>query len=298
VGLAQLPWAEELKRRVHPLVDLFLAVFFVSLAAGMELGAAVRLWPAALAFSAFAVLAKPALIAALVAPRHGGRTGLLTGLTLGQISEFGLVLAALAAAAGLAGPDVVSLLGLVALTSIAASAVLVPLGPVLARAVAGSGRGARAVPPSSAPASADPTAPRPGHVVVVGMNTLGRDLVRRFAELGERVVAVDTDPAKLEGLPARTVFGSADNPAVLDHAGVEDARLVVSALRIEDVNALLAWRMHRLGVPTSIHAFDTALAEELLSIGADHLMVSELDAMAGMEAELRRLGAMGPGGPG
>jgi Trk K+ transport system NAD-binding subunit len=41
------------------------------------------------------------------------------------------------------------------------------------------------------------------------MNALGRRLVELLAARGDVVVAVDTDPRKLEGLPAQAVLGSA-----------------------------------------------------------------------------------------
>src|SRR5690606_1163159 len=124
----------------------------------------------------------------------------------------------------------------------------------------------------------EPVLPPPpelaGHVVVVGMNTLGRAIVERLRARGETVVAVDTDPAKLEGLGAHTVFGSADSPAVLHEASVQRAKLVVAAPQIEEANALLAYRCAQLGVPISVHAFEPALVDELIEIGADHLMIS------------------------
>lgn len=43
LAVAPLPYAHELARRVRPLADFFLAVFFVSLGAGMDFAAAVRL---------------------------------------------------------------------------------------------------------------------------------------------------------------------------------------------------------------------------------------------------------------
>jgi hypothetical protein len=259
----------------------------------MELGAVRRLWPAALALSAFAVVVKPAVVAALLSRRRDGRAAFLTGLHLGQISEFSLVLAAVATGAGVAGSDLAPLLGLVALLTIAASTLLVPRGPALYRRLAPTRRAAPAPGQRADDGVSDHVEPGPeGHVVVIGMNTLGREITRRFAALGERVVAVDTDPGKLDGLPAETVYGSAESPAVLERAGVGRARLVVSALRIQDVNALLAWRLRRLGVPTSIHAFDPAVADELVEIGADHLLITGMDGIGEMEAEVRRLGAL------
>jgi Kef-type K+ transport system membrane component KefB len=279
VAVAQLPYADELARRVHPLADLFLAVFFVSLAAGLELDAAQAVWPEALALSAFVLVFKPAVVTLLLVARgQPPRTALLSAITLGQVSEFGFVLMATAAAAGLlTGPELPALMTVVGLITIGASSALLPM---LSRTLSDG---------TAEPGAAELS----GHIVVVGMNTLGRMVVERFAARGERVVAVDANPDQLLGLPAETVFGSADHPAVLRHAGVARAKLVVVATRLEDTNALLAYRCNRMGVPVSVHAFDPALEEELLDIGADHVMISKLDGTRLVDRELRRLGVIG-----
>jgi hypothetical protein len=282
IAVAQLPYADELARRVHPLADLFLAVFFVSLAAGLDAAAAVAGWRQAVVLSAFVLVFKPALVTLLLVARgQPGRTALLSAIALGQVSEFGFVLIATAAASGLLGSaELPALMTTVGLITIGTSAALLP---VLKRV---QGDGAEELDPD---APAEPG----GHIVVVGMNTLGRQAVERFARRGERVIAVDVDPGQLVDLPAETVFGSADHPAVLHRAGVARAKLVVVATRLEDTNALLAYRCNRMGVPVSVHAFDPALEEELLDIGADHVMISKLDGIRLVAGELRRLGIVG-----
>jgi Trk K+ transport system NAD-binding subunit len=122
------------------------------------------------------------------------------------------------------------------------------------------------------------------------MNTLGRLLVERFTALGERVVAVDTDAAKLVGLPGRHVLGSVDSPALLEDADVARARLVVSALQIEETNDLLAYRAKSVGVACAIHVVDLSVVENLLDLEADYLMISKVD---GVKAQLRKLKEMG-----
>jgi Kef-type K+ transport system membrane component KefB len=283
IAVAQLPYADELARRVHPLADLFLGVFFVSLAAGLDLDAARAVWWPALLLSAFVLVFKPALVTALLVARaQPHRAALLSGITLGQVSEFGFVLIATASASGLleGGGALDALMTTVGLITIGTSAALLPL---LRRIQGDAGE------EPGPTESAHPV----GHVVVIGMNTLGRMVVERFARRGERVVAVDVDPRQLHGLPAETVFGSADHPAVLRRAGVTRAKLVVVATRLEDLNALLAYRCNRMGVPVSVHAFDPALEEELLDIGADHVIISKLDGIRLVDGELRRLGMMG-----
>ena len=193
----------------------------------------------------------------------------------------------LAAGAGLVGAEIEALVALTGLLSIGVSAGLIQSAERMYRALNRAGllrllRGKREEGPVGT-VLAD-------HVVVVGMNTLGRLLVRGFMDRGELVLAVDTDQGKLAGLPCPTLLGNTDHPAVLEEAGVARARLVISALQIEDANALLAYRAGRLGVPVSVHAFDPSLAEELADLGATHLMISKYDGIRQVAEALRRAG--------
>jgi Trk K+ transport system NAD-binding subunit len=106
------------------------------------------------------------------------------------------------------------------------------------------------------------------------------------------VVAVDTDPRKLEGLPATAVLGSVDHASVLEEARVQQAKLVVSALQIEDSNKLLAYRCRQLGVPVSIHAFDISVQQDLRDLGVDHLILSKNAGIRQIAVELRAAGLL------
>ncbi len=292
VGLAQLPLHAELGRRVQPLASFFLAVFFVILGIHLDPAAAFGSWPAVLALSAFVVLGKPAILMALI-PRFGypERPSFLAALSLGQASEFSFIVAGLAFGAGLVDPGFLSLVGAVGLLSIGASAALIQGADRLYAAL----RGRALLRLFRAPASpeAPPREGPGGHVIVVGMNTLGRRLVHAFVARGERVLAVDVDAAKLLGLPCDTLQGSTDHPAVLERAGLRRARLLVSALQIEEANELLAYRAREAGVPSSIHAFDAELADELRARGATHVMVSKYDGIRQVAEALRSAGVIG-----
>lgn len=105
---------------------------------------------------------------------------------------------------------------------------------------------------------------------------------------------MDTDPEKLAELPCRTVPGDAEHLSVLEEAGLERARLLVSALQIEDANALLAFRGKAAGVPTAIHAFDQAVVDDLRAIGADHLILSKSAGIHRLARSLYRKGLLTP----
>lgn len=295
VALAQCPQNHELRRRVHPLVDLFLAVFFVGLGATIDPGAALRNLPLLAALTLFVVAVKPALIAGLLSalgqPR---RESILAGITLGQVSEFSLILGAMAVANGLLDADTLSILGVLALVSIASSSLLAPAAPAFLDRAEGpglAGRLLRLLPERRLPP--EETTVRAGHVVVVGMNDLGLRLVDGLLARGHRVLAVDTDLGKLGRLPCDTLQGSIDEPAVFRAADATRALLVVSALQIEDTNRLLTYRCVEAGIPVGVHAFDPSLADEYLGQGADQVLVPKLDGVRLLEDALRSRGVLG-----
>jgi Kef-type K+ transport system membrane component KefB len=301
VSLAQLPYNQELRRRVAPLVDFFLAVFFVGLGVAMDPAAALDAWPAALVLTAFVLIGKPAILLALI-PRlgFGERTAALTGITLGQTSEFSFILAGLGLAGGLIGPDAVALIGAVGLGTMGVSSGLI----LSSRRVYARLRAAGVLRVFRAPHEGrrdreeagshhGPADHLRGHVIVVGMNTMGRRIVEGLSERQVPVLAVDTDPAKLQGLTAPVLIGNVDDLGVLEAAGIRRARLLVSALQIENVNELLAYRCRTLGVACAIHAFDRAVVEDLRSIGATHLMESKTAGTRRLGEALRAEGIYG-----
>jgi Kef-type K+ transport system membrane component KefB len=291
VSLAQLPYSHSLRRRVHPLMSFFLAIFFVALGIQMELGAAMEQLPAALVLSAVVLLGKPLLFMWLVARSgYGRQTAFLTGITLAQISEFSFIAVAAGLSVGLIDESILSLVGLVGLVTIAVSSYLIQYsGQLLARAEAtGFTRlfGAPQDPEET------PEEVLRDHVIVVGMNSLGKCLVHDLAGRGERVLAIDTDARKLQDLPCSTLLGSTEYVSVLEEANLPEAKILISALQIEDANNLLAYWCRVYGVPASIHAFDRSVVDELREIGVSHLMVSKNTGVRRIAAELRSTGVL------
>ncbi|HEX6307169.1 MAG TPA: cation:proton antiporter [Longimicrobiales bacterium] len=289
IGLAQLHVAVELRRRVQPLVNFFLAVFFVSLGLHMDPASALDRWPLILALCAIVVLVKPAVLY-LTIPRFGfdRRTAFLASVSLGQMSEFSFILATLAASAGVLDTGMQSVITVSGLITIALSSYLILGADALYERLGGS-----VARDEGASTAVGPDLERlEDHVVVVGMNSLGVRIVQELARRGETVIAIDTDPAKLIRLPSHTLLGSIDDRGVLEEANFGSARLVVSALQIEDTNNLLAYRCRRAGVPISINAYDPALIEELKQLGTDHIMVPKHDGTRQLALRLRDAGVL------
>ncbi len=286
VALAQQPQSHELRHRVHPLVNFFIIVFFVSLGLQMELGAALNQWPFVLALTAFVMISKPLLFFGVLPPLgHSEETSVQTGLSLAQISEFSLIFGGLALSAGLINEALLSVITLVGLCTFALSAFLILFSDRLYAAVRPyrplAWLGAR-----QADTAPDDEGPH-DHVIVVGMNTLGRFLVDRLATAGETVVAVDTDAEKLAALEVPTVHGNAIHETVREEMRLGTAKLLVSSLSIEGTNNLLAYHAKQAGVPCSIHAFDRNSEDSLRALGVDYLIRSKHEGARRLLHELQ-----------
>jgi Kef-type K+ transport system membrane component KefB len=298
VSLAQLPYNHEFQRRVHPLMNFFIAVFFVSLGVQMQVGAAMGHLFSATALSLFVLIGNP-LIFMLIITRvgYGERPAFLTSVTVAQISEFSFIFAGVGMAAGLIGADILSLITVVGLITIAASSYMILYNHELYQWTRRVGllrpfraRRGRAV---RVDRGVDAEPERRGHVIVVGMNQMGRRIVHGLVAAGERVLAVDIDPRKLEGLPGEALLGNAEYPSVLEEAGLEHAKLLVSALQIEGTNNLLAYRARDAGVAVSIHAFDQSVQASLERMGADHLIRSKNLGVRRIAETLREMEVLG-----
>jgi Kef-type K+ transport system membrane component KefB len=293
ISLAQLPFNRELRRRVHPLMNFFIAIFFVSLGLQLQLADAGSQLLPALALALFVLIGNPLIFLFIIAGLgYDVRTSFLTSVTVAQISEFSFIFAAMGVSAALIGEPILSVVAVVGVVTIGVSSYMILHSDGLFGLVDGWGllRPFRALSRGAAPPAAPPALD--GHIIVAGMNSLGRRLVHELAGLGAHVVAIDTDHRKLDGLPATTILGSVDHDSVLAEARIENARLVVSALQIEDSNRLLAYRCRELGIPASIHAFDISVQRDLREIGVAHLILSKHAGIRLAAAELRAAGLL------
>ena len=279
IALAQLPYSHDLRRRVHPLVNFFIAIFFISLGLQMELEAAILHWEAAVVLSLFVLIGNPLIFMVIITwMGYTQRTSFLTSVTVAQISEFSFIFAAMGLSAGLIDESILSLIAVVGLVTISLSAYMILYNHQLYALMDRWGLLRIFKAPDTDEDTGDKNALH-GHVIVVGMNTMGRCLVERLNAQGITVAAIDTDRSKLETLPdtVTRIHGDAVQDEVLHEASFSKAKLLISSLNIEEPNDLLAYRCRRAGIPCSIHAFDHSVREDLRDLDVDHLMFSKAE---------------------
>ena len=293
ISLAQLPLAHDLRRRLHPLMNFFIAIFFISLGVQMELEAATAHWFAAIVLSLFVIIGNPFIFMFIIA--RGGyneRTAFMTSVTVAQISEFSFIFAAVGLSAGLIDASILALITVIGLITIAGSSYMILYNEGLYEWTRRMGllRPFRA----SALDDEETSFSLSDHLIIVGMNSMGRYLAQHLHERGETVLAIDTDARKLRDLPGHTLAGSTDYPSVLEEAALPQAKMLISALHIEDSNNLLAFHARQVGVPTAIHAFDPSVATELKELDVDYLIDPKASWVEWVTTELEKLEAGHP----
>lgn len=295
LSLAQLPYHSDLQHRIKPLMNFFVTVFFVSLGLKISPGGAVEAWWPIVVLSLFVLLGNPLIFMVIITRMgYGEKTAFFTSVTVAQISEFSFIFAAMGVAAGLVGETIMVITAMVGVLTIAGSAYMILYND---RCLEWCRRMRllkvfRARQYEKPEEMAEAVGLTSDHVIVVGMNALGRRLCRDLHERGEQVLALDTDERKLAGLPCPTLLGSAEYLDVLLQAGLPRAKLLVSALRIEEANELLAYRSRQFGVPCAIHAVDISVLENLLELDVAYLMLSKVDGMKEQNRLLQERGIL------
>lgn len=125
-SLASTPVREAISARLAPLRDFLLLFFFIALGAGLDLAAIGGKVDAAIIFSLFVLIGNPLIVLVIMsAMGFRQRTGFLAGLTVAQISEFSLIFLAMGVTLGHVMPDVLGMVTLVGLITIAASTYMI-----------------------------------------------------------------------------------------------------------------------------------------------------------------------------
>ncbi|WP_394741774.1 cation:proton antiporter [Natronococcus roseus] len=127
ISLAQLPYSKELEDRITPITDFFILVFFASIGLQIEgVGALLAYWQEAIIASIVLMVGNFWIMFYLI-DREGFsvETSFLGSINMVQVSEFSLVVGALAFTQGYIGSDVLGYLSLMALLTMSVSTYII-----------------------------------------------------------------------------------------------------------------------------------------------------------------------------
>jgi len=292
ISLASTHYREAIGARLVGLRDFLLLFFFIELGAQLNFGLLGAQLGSALVLSAFVLLGNPLIVMIIMgALGYRKRTGFLAGLTVAQISEFSLILAALGLSLGHIPPETVGLITLVGLITISASTYMIlyshplyrVLEPFLGRFE--RKRPSREITPGEGDDLGSPD------VILLGLGRFGTAIAHELHLGGWRVLAVDFDPAvvtKRRTTAFTAIYGDAEDPELLTALPLSGARWVVCTVRDSALNELVLQGLRHVGYRGRI-ALTTHVAHEvrrLRGAGADLVFLPYADAARGAAATM------------
>jgi len=273
---SQSDYAHEALVRLLPVRDAFVALFFVTMGALMNLAAIID-HPQILGVLIVLIVVGKFLIWTGVVWVFGNSlwTATLVGVGLTQIGEFSFILVQVAREAGHVTDAVYqATLGASLITILANAAVMRAAPRWLARLRLGQ-------PKVTEPAARAARDPR--HVVVCGFGRVGSAVGEALETFRVPYVAIEGDPDIVKGLRARgvaCVFGDAADHGVLEAAGAREAAQVIVALPDIDVAHATVKNVRALNRAARIlaRAHHAAGRERLIAAGATEVIQPEFEA--------------------
>lgn len=241
-SLASTPYREAIASRLVSLRDFLLLFFFIDLGAKLELDLIGGQVGDAVVLALFVLIGNPLIVMLIMGiMRYRARTSFLAGLTVAQISEFSLILAALGVRVGHIDDSVLGLVTLVGLITIGLSTYLILYSqPIYERLSPLLGRFERKqLHPGERHHRLDEG---DVDVILYGAGRHGTLIAQGLEAQGQRVLVVDLDPDALDrcrraGLPV--IYGDAEDPEFLLSIPLDQASWVVSTVRGLDINLAL-----------------------------------------------------------
>jgi hypothetical protein len=254
ISLASTPYREAIAARLVSLRDFLLLFFFIDLGARLEIADAAAQLPAALVLSLFVLIGNPIIVLVIMGfMGYRKRTGFLAGLTVAQISEFSLILAALGLSLGHIGQETVGLITAVGVITITVSTYMILYSHSLYARL----RGPLSVFERTRLRQLPPETGEEIDVVVFGAGRYGSRLVQELLAAEQRVLVVDEDPhalARMDDLGVATLFGDAEEPEFATALPLNSASWVLSTIPSRDVNLALLSGLREAGFSGQVAA--------------------------------------------
>ncbi len=290
ISIASTPWRDQIAARLVSMRDFLLVFFFIDLGASLELNTlGAQLLPA-MVFSLFVLIGNPFIVMAIMGVMgYRKRTGFLAGLTVAQISEFSLILAAMGLTLGHLDQQTVGLITLVGLITISLSTYMIlyshqlyqwlaPWLSIFERQVTyreGDAHGAD----------------EDVDVLLIGLGRFGTALAESLRDRDCRLLAVDFDPETVRNHARRGYrvhYGDAEDPEFIASLPLSRIRWVVSTVRNDSINQMLlhALRQQDYAGKVALTTAGQRNVRRLQNEGVDLVLIPYTDAAREAAARL------------
>ncbi len=271
LGLGQISYREELKERIRPLTDFFMVIFFSSIALTITRDNLFAYWKEAIIASIVLMIGNFLIMFYLIDREHfTPETSFLGSINMTQVSEFSIVVGALAVQQEYIGNDVLGYLSLMALLTMSTSSYLIQYNqelyekakPFLERFEAEHKKDVE-------------LSTLENHIVLVGATQSTKHLIPILKETGKDIALVDNNSDRTMALEARNdihyIYGDISHGEIRKTAGIERADIIVSMVPNKEINRKIIMENPEALLFVKAKRFEEAA--ELYEEGAHYVML-------------------------
>jgi len=231
--LSESEYSHQALGNILPFRDVFTSFFFISIGMLFDVGFLFQR-PGVIGLIALCVLLSKSIIAGSVTILLGFplRIAILVGLSLGQVGEFSFILARTGIEHGLFSGNTYQIFLSVSVLTMAATPFIMALAPHTADFVLRLPMPGR-LKSGLYPVQGIKETGKKDHLIIIGFGVNGRNLAQASALGGIPYVIIEMNPETVRSEQAKgepIFYGDATHDAVLQHANIKDARIVVVAI--------------------------------------------------------------------
>jgi Kef-type K+ transport system membrane component KefB/voltage-gated potassium channel Kch len=296
VTLSAFPYSLDVVAKIRGLRDFFVTLFFVALGMQLQVGS-LSIVLSALVLSAVVIVSRFITVGpTLNFLKYGTRVGTLCSIATAQTGEFALVIAALGVTLGQIDSSITSVLALTLVITSTLSTYMIMANHKLAR------RAVAALKRLGVDERPDPTSGYDPHdgprdVVLLGFHRTASSLIHESQATAHRrdILVVDFSPEVHRGLrrlDIPVVYGDISHLDTLEHAGLEEAGIVLSTvsedfLRGTD-NVTLLRQVRRLNPRARVILTAETMdrARQMYDAGADYVILPRIETARAIVAVL------------
>jgi Kef-type K+ transport system membrane component KefB len=290
VALASLPYNLEIISRVRSLRDFFIILFFVTLGMQVFIGLSALNLVHFIVLSLFVLIGNPLIVLILMGlAGYKKRTSFLTGVSIAQISEFSFIIIAIGYQLGHLSSEIVSLIILIGVTTIAISSYMIMYSDKLYNFL---GQYLSIFETKKAIKRDEQIyIPKPlkNHVIVIGYHRIGHTVVHSLKKLGSNILVVEFDPRKIKQLAKEKIphiYGDITDSDILDQVGLKHAQMVISTVPKREDDIFIIKKAKEAKKSSFVFATADQVEEalELYDCGADYVILPHI--LGGQHAAL------------
>jgi len=281
IMLAETEYQHHIENEIRPFRDVLMGLFFISVGTQFDWHVIIS-EPVVVAVLTLGLIFGKGIAITIITAIAGYTRGIAikAGILLGQGSEFGFAVLAVAIATGLLELDMSQPIIAAIILSMAISPLLIKHNEAIAcyyDPVYREGLG------KSENTIADACQDLEGHVILCGFGRTAQNLAQFLGRVGIPFIALEVEAdivneAREAGEPV--FLGDSSNPEILRHAGIERARVLVISFTEINTSEHIAQAARTLNsdIPMIIRTRDDRHLERLLECGADEVIPDTVES--------------------